>query len=53
MGYDYLILYGFVWKQGDKAYAVWQVDLSEEDASAIKKILEKYADEGSVVIFEE
>lgn len=46
MEYDYPILCGFVWKHGDKDYEAWQVDLSEEDASAIEGILEKYADKG-------
>lgn len=40
------VLCGFVWKHGDTDLSAWQVDLSEEDATIIEGILEKYSDKG-------
>ena len=43
------VLCGFVWSHGDKDLSAWQVDLSEEDATIIEGILEKYNHQGCSV----
>lgn len=43
------ILCGFVWKHGEKDYSAWQVELSEEDQTALEEILYKYEADGCSV----
>lgn len=45
--YETPILCGFVWKHGDKDYSAWEVQLKDEDRSAIESILAKYDTCGS------